>query len=348
MSNDLQKNRIEYYDYLRVFATFSVVVIHIISRVWYSAEIGTFEWYTINVFFGCARWSVPVFVMISGALFLNSSKPFISILKTNALRLITAFAFWSFLYAVYDYISGQGLLESIGNFFKGRYHMWFVFMILGLYFIIPFLRVIIKNEKLTKYFIFLSLFSAIIIPQFVSIISIFLPSTSSVLESIVHNTFFYFPLGYSGYFVLGFYLSKKEIHRHWRLVLYIIGIFSVVFTIVFSLLYSAFIEKTEMFFDYLTLNVFGVSIAVFVFVKNHKFKANSVLYRIIKNVSNHCFGIYLIHVFFVNFISNKLHIHALSYNPIIVVPCASIAVFIVSFIIIFLIRRIPQIGRYIT
>lgn len=68
---DGQADRIMYLDYLRVFATFGVVILHVSAQNWYVADINSFEWLVFHFFDSVVRWGVPVFVMISGTLFLN-------------------------------------------------------------------------------------------------------------------------------------------------------------------------------------------------------------------------------------------------------------------------------------
>ena len=64
--------RILYFDFLRVFATLAVMIIHVASQNWwYGTSVPSFEWQTFNFFNSIVRWGVPIFGMISGALFLN-------------------------------------------------------------------------------------------------------------------------------------------------------------------------------------------------------------------------------------------------------------------------------------
>jgi len=53
----------------------------------------------------------------------------------------------------------------------GHYHLWFIYLIIGLYFIIPLLRLWVTddNKKYVEYFIGLSIVFAFIIPQITSI-----------------------------------------------------------------------------------------------------------------------------------------------------------------------------------
>ena len=63
--------RILYFDFLRIFATFAVMVLHVAGQNWNGTSVPSFEWQTFNLFHSITRFGVPIFVMISGALFLN-------------------------------------------------------------------------------------------------------------------------------------------------------------------------------------------------------------------------------------------------------------------------------------
>ena len=92
--NDCMKGRVVYYDFLRVIASFCVVMTHVAQQVWYHDPIDTYEWNVANVYESAVRWSVPVFVMISGSLFLSSCKSFKLIIKNNIGKHIKLLMVW--------------------------------------------------------------------------------------------------------------------------------------------------------------------------------------------------------------------------------------------------------------
>lgn len=58
-------NRCIELDYLRVFATFAVMILHIAGSNWYTTDVNGIEWQTFNFYDSIVRWSVPVFVMMN-------------------------------------------------------------------------------------------------------------------------------------------------------------------------------------------------------------------------------------------------------------------------------------------
>lgn len=128
-----------YFDFLRIFATFAVIILHVSAQNWHTTDINSFEWNIFNFYDSIVRWGVPIFVMISGALFLNKNQSIKKIYTKNILRIIIAFIFWSLIYTVL-FSKGLSIKTMIINFFEGYYHMWFLFMIVGLYMITPFIK----------------------------------------------------------------------------------------------------------------------------------------------------------------------------------------------------------------
>lgn len=147
--NDKTSGRTVYLDYLRVFATIAVMLIHISGDKWAEVDVSSFQWQTFNFYNSVSRWGAAVFVMISGAIFLNRQIPTAKIYSRYILRLAAAFAAWSVFYAFYEGGSRKEMVQAV---IYGCYHMWFILMIIGVYACIPFLRAIAQERRLMMYF----------------------------------------------------------------------------------------------------------------------------------------------------------------------------------------------------
>ena len=66
-------NKVIAFDGLRILAAFAVVVLHTVATLFMDSYPSS-DWNVANVYESLVRWSVPVFFMISGALFLNKGK----------------------------------------------------------------------------------------------------------------------------------------------------------------------------------------------------------------------------------------------------------------------------------
>ena len=109
------QNRAYYLDVLRIIATLAVVTLHVSAQNWDTVDIHSFAWHVFNFFDSLVRWAVPVFIMISGAVFLDNDRP-LSIRKLyrkNVLRLVIVYFVWATVYAVDKWIMGATLKDVI-------------------------------------------------------------------------------------------------------------------------------------------------------------------------------------------------------------------------------------------
>lgn len=224
--------------------------------------------------------------------------------------------------------------------------MWFMFMIIGLYIITPFLKKIVESEELMKYFIIVSFIFSCFIPQLINILSEF--SSNMYIQTIINAINYWiekigFGFGYSMYYVIGYYISKKDFSKNNRIIIYVLGLFGVLITI-FGTMWCSRISNTPrvIFYDNFSIGVFLESISVYVFAK-YNFKSNNI----INYMSKISFGIYLIHIIPLWELEQKMGITSSFINLIISVPLLSIGIFIVSAIISTIINKIPIIKKYI-
>ena len=347
------QTRIVYFDYLRIFAMFAVMVLHVAAQNWYNTPVNTFEWQTFNVFDSLMRWGVPVFVMISGALFLGKEHPIEKIYKKNILRLLVAMFFWSIIYALWQTFAVK-VVTSKTDFLvaviNGHAHLWFIYMIIGLYMISPLLRKIVEDRKLAWYFVILSFVFSFLLPELVSIIRIKAELPANLIQGVSSALRISMVTGFSGYFVLGYLLNTAKIDKKKERLIYILGILGLLFTILFTALIS--LRKGTPIADYyenMTVNVLLSSVAVFVFSKLHLNKPfkNEKKQQMVLFLSNCSFGAYLIHLLIIYMLDYFWHFNSLSFNPVVAVPVISVIVFIVSIAISALLNKIPIAKDYL-
>lgn len=96
--------RTRYIDSLRVLAALAVVVIHVAAHSSTSPVTST-TWHIAMFYNGCSRWAVPVFVMISGAVFLKLKADIAikDLICRYAYRLLRIFFLWSLFYIFISY-----------------------------------------------------------------------------------------------------------------------------------------------------------------------------------------------------------------------------------------------------
>ena len=343
MTPDIPKEsqRVVYLDILRIIATFAVIFLHVSCREYYSAFI-SYDWY-LAVFNGSlVRWAVPIFVMISGALFLNPAKeiPFKDLLTQKVFRLLKIYLFWWIFYSVV--MSSCSLLfgDTIGlpfsyDFLMPRFHLWFLPMLMGIYLLIPFLRKIAADESLLRFALILwlvyltgSFFMVIKIPQI---------SPLFAMNIVV---------GHTGYFLLGYYLSKVSITDKQRKVIYLLGVLGFILTIAGNVILSIHDGKSnDQFLDTLSVFVVFMAAALFVFIKEISPKIENKTARFVEYVRYDLFGIYLTHALWLT-VLNRAVLRNLC-NQAITIPLIAIAVLVLSLYTTKLIRKIPFLKKFV-
>ncbi|MBO5068966.1 MAG: acyltransferase family protein [Roseburia sp.] len=350
-----QKNvsgRIVWLDLLRVICIFFMMMLHVAASQFDMVEVSSGEWQVFNFYDGLVRFCVPEFVMISGVFFLNPKKEYTieKLLKNNILRIVTAYFFWAFCYAAssafleYKNMGGAFWRDTLSNTISGWYHLWFLNMIVGIYLVVPFLRKIAADRKLLEYFILLSVVFGCV-GELVCII----PGVGEILGAARDKMSLFLILGYTGYFMAGYYFYTYEIPAKCRRLIYLLGVLSTAVTIGGTVILSrqaGYGEQT--FYNYLFPNICFAAWAVFLFFKEHiaKIAFSEKWGGRIGTLAELSFGMYLMHQF-VNTALRLLGITTTSFAPVLAVPVLTCVVFAVSFAVIFVISKIPFVRKYL-
>jgi surface polysaccharide O-acyltransferase-like enzyme len=149
--------RLEYLDLLRVFGCIAVVTLHaagLNGTVYgYSAE-----WFVQNILDSFSIWAVPLFVMISGALLLNTDKQesLSEFYKRRLVKIGIPLLIWIPFYIVfYHFARGDSLSYfSLWNkISSGSFdHLYFLVLILELYVLTPVLNKLLASKRVSLSF----------------------------------------------------------------------------------------------------------------------------------------------------------------------------------------------------
>ncbi len=338
---EMTKDRIVYLDYMRVLATLGVIFIHVSANNWYG-NIGSADWISYTIYEGIMRFSVPLFFMISGVLFLHEGKE-INVKRLylhNILRLLVFLVFWAMVYQIYNLYPENGwhsIGQAVINILNGdtQIHLWYIYSIIGIYIMTPVIKVFTDHATKKQLEYFLVLFFV-----FGCVLSLWNKPAILAKFRMVEMC------GYVGYFILGAYLSRYNLQKKTRRVLYLLGLGSAVFTVAMTCVASIRAGSgVETYWTYLTPNVFFMSVAVFVFLFQIKWEENW-FYRIIASVSDCSLGIYGVHMLFIFFLWRK-GINTLILPGIISVPLIVFIVFILSYCTVRLMKLIPILRRVV-
>ena len=340
---NIKNDRIYYIDILRVIACMAVVMIHTSAR-YVVNDFGSLNFWIGNILDSLSRIGVPLFAMISGALMLDENYRYSANKnKKHIFKMIKFFIFWSCIYCIFFqifipiFISHEQL--HIGNIISGLlngyYHLWFVYMIVGFYLLLPLLRLWVNNKNIiwVKYFIVLAFIFNFLFPQIVEIGSYYSELFTNI-KYILENVNMKYVGGYTTYFILGWYLRFVNIRE--RKTIYVLGILSIVVEIVMTYVLSERFNEAIQMYDNLSVNVLLQTMMIFVFVKLHVKKDNCQNPAVISWISKYSLGIYAMHagiVTVVYIILERIGIDIAYITVPIVYICAFGGAFIISFVL---------------
>ena len=297
--------------------------------------------------------AVPAFFMLTGALTLRQTrkpitrKSYTSFVKNIIYRLVIPFIVFSL--AIYLLTNQQPwsvtrFLALFLNYPGIQKHMWFMYVIIMIYFFIPFLRRFVQSlsrHELKLLICLIFIFSNVLSELF-------------ILSKHYHKMMFDeialpYIIAYTNIVLLGFYFMKYNISPGKRKLIYILGIISLTLLPIVQALTNNVDVAQDLITGRSVLPVF-ISSAGFIFIKYRfsKVKLSSCVTKVITRLSEISFYTYLIHVTFVDIVYTYLlsHNHLKTWtDQLIWAPIQIIVVFIVSSVIAYLFDKLY---RYLT
>lgn len=355
----MEKKQILYLDVLRIAAVYFVVVIHVAASEFYTVEANTLSWQIFNLWDAMGRWAVPVCVMISGALFLGQERGsnIKQIYRKNIFRMVTAFLFWSLIYAALEKLKNRDMetVSVVAQVIKGHYHMWYVPMAIGLYILTPLLNQMLKDRRYTEYFLKVSLVLVFLVTTAKNLYTLCLPHISNpqviLLADSVFQTisrmYYSFGTGYTVYFVLGYYLHHRTFTSREEICIYVLSALGFLSTIVLSSYFSVNNGYVATLYGEFNVNVLLQAVGVFVFCKGRNLTVHEKGAGIIRYLGKCTFGCYLAHIVILEGLRDYWGITTLSFHAGYSVALLSLGVFLVSMGLSAVLNAIPVLKRYI-
>lgn len=337
-------------DIMRIIAVLAVVMIHTTSDFVKVYEVGSAEFLYGNIFDSMSRLGVPLFIMISGALMLDETKNlsvqklFGKNIKSMVWLLIGWSAFYDLIYQIVIPVLDKkelNIRKIAEAFLYGHYHMWYLYMIIGLYLITPFLRSFVRKENKNMVLLFMG-------------ISLLVQFTGPLLQelSLVWDGFRYinkwmskfhlqFFCGETTYYLAGWYLVHVGIEKKWkRYGIYLAALSSMLITI----LYTQSTGDYKNAYSRLNLLIFIYAVGVFLAVNSIEWKINERLKKGILLFSKMSFGIYIIHPM----IQTELEkISPYSGQPLRYIFSSFFLIFVISSLVCYVGAKVPGLKKMI-
>lgn len=334
-------------DNAKVITTYLVVLVHVANQLVYvpNSVPFSYDWWVGNIFISGLRHCPCLFVMLSGYLLLNpeKSEPTNVFYKKRSSRILIPLIFWSIFYLALTVVRGKYLDQDISTsslllkllYGMPYYHMWFFYMIAGLYFFTPFLRRILptlSGHELRN----------------LTIVMFILATITQALNwffGVPWPYFFVLFLYFIPYYFLGWYLgnidSKISISK---LILMLLAILSFTATGFAATTTISNMNIAHYFYETLSPNVILLTIVWFLILK--KLNAPTLPINLLKNLSKHSMGIFIMHPFLISLIS-FFGIKTFAFNPIFTAPLIALAVFCLGALAANVISMIPVARRII-
>lgn len=351
MKDRTENKRMVYLDLLRILAAFSVVMLHSAAQFWYTLDIHTCEWLVANSYDATFRFGVPVFVMISGALFLSPdySLDLKRLYKRNIFRYLVIYILWSGLYGLWDMkgfpVGELGWKGCVRELIYGRYHLWFLPMIIGIYMLLPILKGWLRNaeKKNVQYFLLLFLVFQIGGETLRAL------TVTDELHYLLDEFRPEMVCGYIGYFVWGYYLVHVGVGRKVCRFFYIAAVPALICNVVLGdLLALRRGQAVGSLYDSFGVFTFLVVTAVFLgmkeFKKSEEWGTGSR--KVIGELAADTLGVYLIHIGLLEGLQ-LLGLHSMTLPIVIGIPVMALVSFCLGILVSAFLRRIPVVGKYI-
>lgn len=306
-----KQERVLWLDVVRTIATLAVVFCHAAELAFLKFNINEWENFSLAfrtgglACFTIGRMGVPLFLFLSGYLILNkpmeTEESVLNFYKRKAVPLLVTVEAWNVLYYLFQvwyfdeawstlHLAKQLLFlePSVMS------HMWYMPVTLGLYIVAPFLGMILRKFS-TKV---ISVPLAFVFVQVVLLGSVY--QGLKIVMPDIQGSRLVFDMGFFGtiyglYFVLGYFLYRKELLGKWnRWMLAGLSVFLFVGTVIFQYVSFESGIAYNVWYDFLPL----VLCMIFMFELFRRMKCqnwNRVFVGFFQKISAMSLGLYFFH-----------------------------------------------------
>lgn len=315
--------RISWLDTVRVLACFLVIVCHA-TDAFVQTPDGSIDG-AAALFVSGVRACVPLFVMISGALLLPMRGTPEEFFKRRFSRVIIPFLIWGVVLALLPLPKGESdwaptnlfekqvhdlphsapekILYNIAmlplNFTNSNIHFWFLYIILGLYLLVPVISPWVRQASVKGLCAFLGVWVFTLCLPYLQHIPghAWFPALHGECDWNSRGMTYYFG-GYLGYMLLGHLLTRLPALSPGKAVPLAIGMFALGWTVthqgfLWTVMHKTTSKDLEFFIEFLSPNVALMTAALFILCR--AFPLQGRVASVMSSAASMSFGIFLIH-----------------------------------------------------
>lgn len=366
----MEESRIVFLDWLRVIACFMVMLVHSIEP-FYLDDAGTYI-ATLSDGFWCTvlnsplRSAVPLFVIASSYLLFPLRQPTVQFFRRRIRRVLLPLLVWLVVYTLL-YLPGNTFWTKLPfNFHGSQGHLWFVYMLLGVYILMPLLSPWAERVSKRGELWFLGAWAFTTLVPYIRQASVALNGSWAVWGEANWNEFgtLYYISGFVGYLVLGHYFRTYVKDLNWKrtlltalpclLVGYAVNAFGFwhvmpdEFPVRDEIRLAVNMETTWRFCSF---GVAAMTVGYFLLIR--KITSCGAFYRhVVLPISKVSYGMYLMHIIVLIEAVGLLRPRCISLAgdfwgmPLCVISSAAVT-FAVTAAVSLLLKRIPKVGDII-
>ena len=327
------ENRVVWVDWLRVAACFMVIVVHATEPFYLGGQgsliLTETDAYWASFFDSFVRACVPLFIVASSYLQFPLHYSAGEFVRRRAVRVLVPFLLWTAVYAFAWGSPAENFQNLLLNFNYSAGHLWFVYMLVGVYMLMPLLSPWAEKVGKRELQVYLGIWAfTTLIPLLRDVVSggfanmevIYgvsgLPrqALTPLWGEASWNTYgtFYYISGFVGYLLLGLYFRRFVGELSWGRTLSIsISAYVVGFVVTFGGFVRRVLESADGVFPVEglvekavwwettwcndTIGVVLMTVAWLLLFK--KIKSNGKFYqKVLLPVSKASYGVYLLHL----------------------------------------------------
>ena len=336
-------------DLLRLLACFFVVLLHVAASKWHNADVNGLPWKVFNFYNSASRAAVPLFFMISGSLFLSKPQlPKISVIfRKYVLKVVVLYVVWGILYAIdtlgIEYLQTSRYTDIFESFVsKPKFHLWYLPALASVYFLMPICWCVVKyrDGEYLRYACAMFLLTGVVW----NTVQLFVPHNSAVT---LINKFSYELCGYVGYFLLGYYLSKKSCAISGKKIVLIWGVIVVIATLIGQ--HDAMLKgkPSNILYGHLAMPACLEAMLLFVLFNKMQICFSEKVSAALAMLSRSTLFVYLFHPFLIEHLEIWFGLTTTSFTPLVSVPVISALIFLICQLSGCILLRVPLVNRWI-